>query len=52
MARKVFELEYGTIHLRHRHCLGGEGSKICQICQRIVVKKCRRWGGGGRGQKL
>ena len=39
----------GTIHLRHRHALGGEGSKICQICRRIVLKKCRRQ--GGRGQK-
>ena len=27
-----------TIHLECRHFLGGEGSKICQICQRIVVK--------------
>ena len=28
----------GTIHLRRRHLLG-EGSKFCQICRRIVVKK-------------
>ena len=33
---------YGTIHLRCRHALGGEGSKICQICRRIVLKNCRR----------
>ena len=39
----------GTIHLRRRHVLGGEGSKICQICWRIVVKNCRRK--GGRCQK-
>ena len=39
----------GTIHLRRRHVLGGEGSKIGQICQRIVVKNCQRE--GGRGQK-
>ena len=39
----------GTIHLRRRHILGGEGSKIGQICRRIVVKNCRRR--GGRGQK-
>ena len=32
----------GTIHLRRRHALGGEGSKICQICRRIVLKNCRR----------
>ena len=32
----------GTIHLRRRHVLGGEGSKICQICRRIVLKNCRR----------
>ena len=25
--------------------LGGEGSKLCQICQRRVVKNCRREGG-------
>ena len=36
----------GTIHLRRRHSLGGEGSKICQICQRIVVKNYRRQGVG------
>ena len=30
----------GTIHLRRRHHLGGKGSKICQICQRIVVNIC------------
>ena len=24
----------------------GEGSKIGQNCQRIVLKKCRHWGGG------
>ena len=42
--------ELGTIHLRRRHVLGGEGSKICQICRRIIVKNCRRE--GGRGQKL
>ena len=32
----------GTIHLRRRHALGGEGSKICLICRRIVLKNCRR----------
>ena len=32
----------GTIHLRRRHWLGGEGSRISQICRRIVVKNCRR----------
>ena len=32
----------GTIHSRLRHFLGGEGSKICQICQWVVVKNCRR----------
>ena len=26
----------------------GEGSQICQICQRIVVKKCRQRGVGGQ----
>ena len=36
----------GTIHLRRRHFLGGEGSKIGQICRRIVVKNCRRRGVG------
>ena len=36
----------GTIHLRRRHVLGGEGSKIGQICWRIVVKNCR-WRGVG-----
>ena len=36
----------GTIHLRRRHVLGGEGSKIGQICRRIVVKNCRRRGLG------
>ena len=30
-------------------CSRGEGSKICQICRRIVLKNCRRQ--GGRGQK-
>ena len=40
----------GTIHLRHRHVLGGRGQKICQICRRIVLKNCRRQ--GGRGQKF
>ena len=40
---------YGTIHLRRRHFLGGEGSKIDQICRRLVVKHCRRE--GDRGQK-
>ena len=28
--------------INSRHALGGEGSKICQICRRIVLKKCRR----------
>ena len=37
-----FIITLGTIHLRRRHSLGGEGSKICQICRRIVVKNCRR----------
>ena len=32
----------GTIHLRRRLALGGEGLKICQICRRIVLKNCRR----------
>ena len=36
----------GTIHLRHWHALGGEGSKICQICRRTVVKNCRWYGVG------
>ena len=39
----------GTIHLRRRHVLGGEGSRIGQICRQIVLKTCRRE--GGRGQK-
>ena len=39
----------GTIHLRRRHCLGGKGSKIGQICLKTVVKNCQRE--GGRGQK-
>ena len=30
--------------LRRRHSLGGKGSKIGQICRRIVVKNCRRRG--------
>jgi hypothetical protein len=34
--------QLGTIHLRRRHVLGGERSKICQICRRIVLKNCRR----------
>ena len=34
--------KFGTIHLRRRHALGGEGSNICQICRRIVLKNCRR----------
>ena len=38
----------GTIHLRRRHFLGGEGSKIYQICRRIVVKITD---GGGVGVK-
>ena len=25
----------GTIHLRRRHALGGEGSKIVKICRRL-----------------
>ena len=33
---------FGTIHLRRRHVLGGEGSKICQLCRWIVLKNCRR----------
>ena len=40
----------GTIDLGRRPFLGGKGSKICQICRRIVLKNCRRQ--GGRGQKL
>ena len=36
----------GTIHLRCRHVLGGEGSKIYQICRRIVKTA------DGRGQKF
>ena len=44
------QVTLGTIHLRCRHVLGGEGSKICQICRWIVLKNCRRQ--GGRGQKL
>ena len=39
-------LTLGTIHLRRRHILGGEGLKIGQICRRIVVKNCRRRGVG------
>ena len=39
---KVCTNVYGTIHLRRWHVLGGEGSKICQICQQIVLKNCRR----------
>ena len=35
---KVFLL-FGTIHALG---LGGEGSKICQIYRRIVLKNCRR----------
>jgi hypothetical protein len=27
---------------RRQHFLGQQGLKICQICQRIVVKRCRR----------
>ena len=39
----------GTIHLNRRH-FRGEGSKMCQICQRrIVVKTADR---GGRGSKI
>ena len=40
----------GTIHLRRQHSLGGERSKICQICRRIVVKKLPKE--GGKGQKF
>ena len=39
----------GTIHLRRQQFLGGEGSKIGQICRRIVVKKLPT--GGARGRK-
>ena len=43
----------GTIHLRRRHALGEEGSKICKICLRIVLRNCRRQGGGGqKGVKI
>ena len=44
-------LYYGTIHLRRRHVLGGEGSKIGQICRRIVVKNCRRRGVGVKNRE-
>ena len=40
--RKHLLVSLGTIHLRRWHALGGEGSKICQICRRIVLKNCRR----------
>ena len=33
---------YGIIHVRIWHFLRGEGSKIGQICQWIIVKNCRR----------
>ena len=46
---KSFQFQIGTIHLRRRHALEGEGSKIGQIFRWIVVKNCRRE--GGRGQK-
>ena len=36
------ELRLGTIHLKRQHLLGGEWSKLCQICRRILVKNCRR----------
>ena len=42
---------YGTIHLRRRLVLGGEGSKIGQICRRIVVKNCRRRGVGVKNRE-
>ena len=44
------ETAKGTSYLRRRHFVGGEGSKICQICQWIVVKKLPTE--RGRGQKL
>ena len=34
------------MNLRHQHFLAGEGPKICQICQRIVVRNCQREGVG------
>jgi hypothetical protein len=40
---------FGTIHWRHRHSLGGKGSKIDQICRQIVVKKLQAE--EGRDQK-
>ena len=41
---KSFKEEVLPIHLRRRHFLGGEGSKICQICGWIVLKNCQQEG--------
>jgi hypothetical protein len=37
------EDDIGTIHLRRQHFLGGEGSKNCQICRLIKVRKSRKY---------